>query len=153
MHRSRIRAILRRIAERFACGAREEVAGQQFADIGARHDHPFVDMEGDAADIGAAEEIGRRLARRDACLDQIGEALALGQDEPGVEERIELVDRKLQGLEHDEGRLVEGIGRAVAIDEAGSVETADREAEEVADRDEFRHGRSGEGAWGRHDFS
>ena len=55
-----------------------------------------------------------------------------------VEKRIERVDRQAQRLENDEGGFVDGVGRAMAVDEPGRVEPADGVAEEVAQRREDR---------------
>ena len=109
---------------------------QQFADEAARHDRPLVDIEGNALDIGAVEQVGGRPARGDARIDQRQQPRPLVVGQARVEEGVERVDRQLQPFKDDERRLVECIGRAVAIGEFGGVEAADRVAEEITDGDE-----------------
>ena len=114
----------------------DEAVKQQFADEAARHDRALVDIERHALDIGAIEQIGGRLARRDARVDQRQQPRALGRGQAGVEERIERVDRQLEPFEDDERRFVDRVGRAVTIGEFGGVEAADGVAEEIANGDE-----------------
>ena len=53
-----------------------------------------------------------------------------------VEERVERVDRQMEALEDEIGRLVERGRRAVAENEVGLAKAADRVAQPVARRDE-----------------
>ena len=92
--------------------------------------------------IGRAYQVGRRQAQRHARLDQGEQAGALSGGRLEIEPGIERVDRQAQPLQHQEGRLVDGIGGAVAIGEAGGPEAADREPEEVAQGDERGFGRA-----------
>ncbi len=116
----------------------DEAVKQQFADEAARHDRALVDIERHALDIGAIEQIGGRLARRDARVDQSEQPHALGAGQSGVEERIERIDRQFEPFEDDERRFVDRIGRAVTIGEVGGVEAADGVAEEIANGREDR---------------
>ena len=93
--------------------------------------------KGMPADIGAAEQIGRRLARGDAGLDEADQPLPLRRGETRVEEGIELVDGKMQSFQHHERRLVERGRRAVAEEQPSLVEAADGPAEDVPYRDEL----------------
>ena len=52
--------------------------------------------------------------------------------EPGVEKRIERVDRQAQALEDEKGGLVERRRRAVAEGETGGEKAADRVAQPVS---------------------
>ena len=70
---------------------------QQFADQAARDDDALVDIERHALDIGAVQEIGGGLARRHPRFDQVQEPRPLVAQEPGVEKRIERVDRQAEG--------------------------------------------------------
>ena len=132
--RSSARSIALGVFDRRAVA--DEAVKQQFADEAARHDRALVDIEPHALDIGAIEQIGGRLARRDPRVDQRDEPRALGAGETGVEERIERVDRQLQPFEDDEGRFVDRVGRAMTIGKLGGVEAADGVAEEIANGDE-----------------
>jgi hypothetical protein len=96
-----------------------------------------IDVEANALDVGAAGEIGRRLAGGDPRFDPFGEKLALGQGQAGIEKGVERVDRQIQRVEHQKGRIVGGGRRAVAIGQLGRIETADRVAPVVPDGDEF----------------
>ena len=110
----------------------DERRHQQFADEAARHDDPLVDIERHALDIGAVQEVGGGLAGDDARLDQRVEPLALGAQEPRVEERIERIDRQIEAFEDDEGRFVERRRRPVAERQALGAEAADRVTQPVA---------------------
>ncbi len=117
--------------------ALEHLRQHHLAEIGARHDDPLVDAERDAADIGAPQQIGGGLARGDACIDEADQALPLRRGEARIEEGLELVHGKMQPFQHHERRLVERGRRAVAEEQPGLVEPADRPAKDVAHRDEF----------------
>ena len=52
--------------------------------------------------------------------------------EPGVEKRIERVDRQLEALENEKGGFVERSGRAMAEGETGGEKAADRITKPVA---------------------
>ena len=51
-----------------------------------------------------------------------------------IQKWIELVDRETQRFEHDERRLVDSIGRAMAVDQARRFETGDRIAQKIAQK-------------------
>ena len=71
-----------------------ESGHHQFANQAARDDDALVDIERHALDVGAVDKVGGGLARRYARLDQSQEPRALVAKEPGVEKRIEHVDRQ-----------------------------------------------------------
>ena len=109
---------------------------QQFADEAARHDDALVDIEGHALDVSAVEKIGGGLAGGHARFDQPVDPPTLAWRQFRVEERVERVDRQMEALEDEIGRLVERGRRAVAEDELGLAKAADRVAQPVARRDE-----------------
>ena len=111
---------------------------EEFADEAARHDHALVNIERHALDVGAVHEIGGGLAGRDARLDQRVEPLALAPQELGVGERIERIDREMEGFENEEGRFVDRVRRAVAESEASGAKAADGITKPVARRQEER---------------
>ena len=104
----------------------------QFANQAARHDDALVDIERHALDVGAVDEVGGGLARRCARLDQCQKPGALVAKQPGVEKRIEHVDRQAQTLEDEKGGFVERRRRAVAEGEASREKAADRIAQPVS---------------------
>ena len=108
-----------------------ESGHHQFADQAARDDDALVDIERHALDVGAVDKIGGGLARRHARFDQFAEPHALVAQEPGVEKRIERVDRQAQALEDEKGGLVERRRRAMAEGEVGGEKATDRIAQPV----------------------
>ena len=124
-------------------GDRQGAAHQEIADEGARDQGAAVDVETHAVHVGGTHQVRRRQAQRHAGVDQGEEARAFGGGGPEVEPGIEGVDRQAQRLQHQESRLVDGIGGAVAVGEAGGPEAADREPEEVAQGDERGFGGTG----------
>ena len=72
----------------------------------------------------------------DPRLDQGQQPRAFGRRRLEVEPRIERVDRQPQRLQHQERRLVDGIGRAVAVGQPRGAEAPHRETEEIAQGDE-----------------
>jgi hypothetical protein len=118
------------------------MARQQFADEGARHDDPFVNIKGHAPDIGLVQQVGGRLACGHPGVDQLREAAALGGKQAGVEKGFEPVDGQREAFENEEGGLVQRIRCAVAEHQSMRPKQADRAAQEVPRRDEFGgHGR------------
>ena len=109
-----------------------ESGHEKLADQAARYDDALVDIERHALDIGAVDKIGGGLAGRRTRLDQLEEPRPLVAQEPGVEKRIERVDRQAQTLEDEKGGLVERSRRAVTEGEAGGEKPADRVAQPVA---------------------
>ncbi len=105
---------------------------EQFANQAARDDDALVDIEGHALDVGAVDKVGGGLARGCARLDQFQESRTLAAKQPGVEKRIERVDRQAQALEDEKGGLVERRRRAVAEGEAGREKAPDRVAQPVS---------------------
>ena len=113
----------------FAAG--KGIAGDELAEIGARHDHPLVDMERDAGGVDASEEIGGRLARRDARFDQAENARALLRGDPRRSEPFEAIGRQVQRLADDEGGFRDRIGGAVGEHELRFVEARHGIADEI----------------------
>ena len=104
----------------------------QFADQAARHDDALVDIERHALDVGAIDKVGGGLARGCARLDQSQKPGTLLAKQPGVEKRIEHVDRQAQTLKDEKGGFVERCRGAVAEGEAGGEKAADRVAQPVS---------------------
>src|SRR5246127_4626756 len=103
---------------------------QDFADIGARHDHALVDIEGQAAHIDLVDEIGRGLAGADARFYQLQDLFRLKGGDAGGGKALELVGMKMQRLCDQKRGFGDGISRAMSKDEACLIEAADCEADE-----------------------
>ncbi len=131
VQRSRTRGHGLRVLHQRTALADQRGVAQNLTDVGARHDHPLVHVEAVTVHIGAVQEIGRGFARDDTVADQRREMLAFCLREFLVAMWPEVTDRQVQPFEHDEGGLVAGAGRAVAIGEFRIFEFAGREAEEV----------------------
>lgn len=116
--------------------AAEQVGEQQFADERARHDHPLIDVEGDALDIGLLGQIGGGHALHDALLDAAEHYLALALRQPRIGPGIDVVNRKVKRLEDQEGRLIDGARRPLAENEARLRKAADGKAQHVANGNE-----------------
>ena len=104
----------------------DRAVGQWLGDQRARDDHALVDMEGHALQPGLAGQVGGRLAGRDAAVDQRRGRGGLGGRDRTVGLAVERVQRQAERPLHQPGRLVEGIGRAVAkrnarLSEAGAL--------------------------------
>ena len=109
------------VADQRALGAEQVGAEQQLADEGARDDHPRVDRERHALDIGAADQIGRPAGARHPPSIRPSRWQPLGAGEAGVEPGRDVVDRQVQRFQDEERRLVErGLG-AVAIDSGAAL--------------------------------
>ena len=115
---------------------RQGAVGQKIADEGARDQRPPVDVEAHAVHVGRAQQVGRRHAQRHAGVDQGEQPRPFGGGRFQVEPRVQPVDRQPQRLQDQECRLVDGVGGAVAVGQAGGAEAADREPEEIAQGDE-----------------
>src|SRR5689334_10706273 len=63
-----------------------EMRIKEFANEGSRYDGALVDIERQAAHPDFFDEIGRRLPRRDAALDQIEDFPALRRGDAGMGE-------------------------------------------------------------------
>src|SRR5215469_9950261 len=59
-----------------------EMGVENFADEGTWHDHAFVDIEGQAAHVDLVDEIGGRLPRLHAALDQLKDLFRLRRGHP-----------------------------------------------------------------------
>ena len=116
---------------------REGVFHEQAGDVRARHDDALVDMEAVVAQPGFVSKIGGRNAFRDAPIDQRGHRFLLGSGEARIEKGLQAVWRQVQRMQYQPGRLVVGILRAVAEEQAGGVEAADCPAQHVAQREQF----------------
>jgi hypothetical protein len=96
---------------------------QQFGDQTARHDGTLVHVEGHALQPGLARQVGGGLAGADALAQQGGHLFALGRLHRQFGGRLRPVQRGVQGQsqppQHQPGRFVEGVGRAVAERDAG----------------------------------
>jgi len=88
--------------------------------------------------VGRAHEVWRGQTQAHARVDQSQQPGALGRGRLEVEIRLEPVDRQPQRLKHQEGRLVAGVGRAVAVGQPRGAESADREPEDFTQRVERR---------------
>eukprot|EP00913_Durusdinium_trenchii_P021284 g19997.t1 len=113
------------------------LAEQDLADMRAGHDHPLVHVKADALDIGMARQIGGWLAGGDAGLDPLGEQTAFGRQQPGIQERIQRIDRQVERIEQEKGRVVARGGGSMAIAEIGGVEARDGIAPIIAQRHQF----------------
>ena len=101
-----------------------------------------VDVEAHALHVGRFQQIGRGHAQGDPRLDQGHEPGLLGRGRHEVEPRVDPVDRQPKRLQHHEGGLVDGIGRAVAVGQPRGAETRYRELEEITQGDERGFGRA-----------
>ena len=66
--------------------------------IGARHQCPLIGAQAHALDIGMAEQIGGRLARRDALFDEREDRAPFLRQKPRIEPRIDVIDRQPQAI-------------------------------------------------------
>ena len=109
--RTAARAEVQRRRDAFRIADERIVLGEsrhhQFANQTARDDDALVDIERYALDIGAVDKVGGGLARCHAGFDQFAQPRTLVAQEPGVEKRIEHIDRQAQSLEDEKGGLVE----------------------------------------------
>ena len=119
---------------------RRQLFVQQFGDEGTRHDDALVDIETVVAQPGFMGQVGGRQAIFDAALVDVEQGVAFAVRQTGVEEGFEPVERQVQGVQHQIGGFVPGVVGAVAEEQAGLVEAADREAQPVANGDEFAAG-------------
>jgi hypothetical protein len=101
---------------------RQHTIGQHVADEGARDQRSAVGMEAHAVHVGRAHQIGRGQAQADARVDQGQQPCALGGCRLEVDIGFEPVDRQSQRLQHQEGRLVAGVGRAVPVGQPRGTE-------------------------------
>src|SRR5437868_2845558 len=90
---------------------------QEFADEGARHDGALVDIERQPAHIDLVDEIGGRLSRRNASLDQVEDFLRLRRGDARMGKLLELVGMQMQRLGYQERGFGNGIGGAMGEDE------------------------------------
>jgi len=80
--------------------------------------------------VGRAHQVRRGQTQADAGIDQGQQPGALGRGRLEVEIGVEPVDRQPQRLQHQEGRLVAGVGGAVAVGQPGGAEPSHREPED-----------------------
>ena len=109
---------------------RQDAVGQHVADEGARDQRAAIGMEAHAVHVGRAHQIGRGQAQAHARIDQGEQSRALGRGRTQVQVGIEPVDRQAQRFQHQERRLVAGVGRAVAIGQPRRAKAVDGEAED-----------------------
>ncbi len=107
---------------------------ERFGDQRARHQRARIASEAHPAQPGLAGEVGRRRARRDAVLDELGRGASFGARQPGIEPGIEHIGRQVQRPQQQRCRLVAGVVGAVAMDDSGGLEARDRPAQQVAQR-------------------
>ena len=108
----------------------------QLGDRRARHQHLFIDPELQSREPGAPDQIGRRHALDDPAFDEFADAHPLGRGEPAVAEVRGQIGVEVQGAQHQQRRLVDGVVGAVPEVEAGRVEAARAPAHEVLNRDQ-----------------
>ena len=108
---------------------RQDAVGQHVADEGARDQRPAIGMEAHAVHVGRAHQIGRGQAQAHAGIDQGEQSRPLGRGRPQVQVGIEPIDRQAQRFQHQERRLVAGVGRAVAIGQPRGAKAARRRSE------------------------
>ena len=125
---------------------RRETVGQELRDERARDEHALVDVEAEIAEPRLVREVGGGHALVDPALEELRDLRALGLREPRVEERLEPVERQVQRVQQQIGRLVVGVVGAVAERELRLAEARDGEAQPVAQRLEIvlggRHARA-----------
>ena len=110
---------------------------QQLANERARHDHAFVDIKGQPAQIDFVEQIGRGFSRRDAPCNHLEDGFGLARGDPRGRERLELVGMKMQRLADQECSLGHGIGGAVREHQFCLAEAAHRIADEIKQREQL----------------
>ena len=110
VQRSSTRRDAGRLGNETEASAGDRAGEQQLADKGAGNDDAFIDVKRLGPDIGAAKEIGRRLARGDAFGDPGEEHSALGEGEARIGKRIDITDRQMERFENKEDRFVHSIG-------------------------------------------
>lgn len=81
-------------------------------------------------------EVGGRQAFAHPALDHRLHLLGLAVRQAGIEEGFEPVERQVQGMQDQIGRLVEGIVGAMAEKQFGLVEARHGEAQPVAHGDQ-----------------
>ena len=109
-----------------------KVFRDQLGDEGAGHDHALVDIEIVGAQPAFLGDVGGRHAVDAAAVDDRHDAGDFRRQQLGVEERFELVERQLQGVQDQIGRFVERFGAAVAEKQLGGIETGNGVAQQVA---------------------
>ena len=110
---------------------------EQFADEGARHDGPLVDIEGQAAHIDLVDEIGGGFSRRDTARDQIEDLPALGCGHARGRKGLELVGVKMHRFADEESGFRKRIGGAVREYQFGLDKAAHAIADEIQQRQQF----------------
>jgi len=113
-----------------------QLFAQQFRNERSRHDHALVHVEAEIAEPGLVRQVGCRHALFYAAFDDGLELIGLAMRQAGVQERLQPVERQMQGMQDEVSRLVEGIVAAVAEEQPGLVEARHREAQPVAQGDE-----------------
>jgi hypothetical protein len=106
---------------------RVEAAGllgvdEQLGDVGARHDGPLVDGEGDLLQPCFAGQVSGGKAALDAPADQRFRGRLLGRAHDLLAAGIERVERQAESPGHQPGGLVEGIAGAVPEGDAGLLQ-------------------------------
>ena len=122
---------------RAVLGAGKGIAGDDLAEIGARHDHALVHVERHPGGIDPPQQIGRRLAGADARFDETEDAFALGRGHACRRKQLEAVGRQMQRLADQEGGLGDRVGGAVGEHELCRIEPRHRIADEIEHGDEF----------------
>ena len=110
---------------------------QQLADEGARHDHAFVDIKRQAAQVDFVDQIGRGFSRGDAPRNHLEDGFGLARRDPRGRERLEPVGMKMQRLADQECSLGHRIGGAVREHQFCLDEAAHRIADEIEQRQQL----------------
>ena len=108
----------------------------QFGDRRARHQYPFVHMEGQAGKQRFTRQIGQRLALGHPLFDQIQHPATLGGCQVGLEISAGQVVGQMQGMQHQGGRLVERAGGTMTEEHPAFGKATGSIAHIVAERDQ-----------------
>jgi hypothetical protein len=82
----------------------------------------FVDEKGHALQPGLAGQVGGRLTRADACLDQRLDVRAFGFGHRPIRQLVERVERQTEPPQRQPGGLVEGVQAALTEGDSGRFE-------------------------------
>ncbi len=116
-----------------------EVVGNQFGDERTRHDHALVDVKAVFAQPGFIGNVSGRNAIGAAFFNHLQYGVDFMRQQARVEKRLDLVQRQLQRMQDQVGRLIQRVAAAVAEEQAGGIEAGNCIAQQVAD--------GGKGLW------
>ena len=102
-----------------------------------RHDDPLVNVKAVVTEPGFLGEVSRWQPLVDAPFDDFQRAVEFIAGQAGIHERIQPIQRQMQGMQQQVGRFIPGVVTAVPEIELCLVETADGKAHQVAQGEKF----------------